>query len=86
MYRPRSRTITVSPTVLASGPKATAAVLAHELTHTAQHAAGEIGKGFTWLQNEREAFQTEALRWWALWGEDIQRVSTQYNIPDPPDK
>lgn len=61
-YRARNNTIAVSRRVLSEDARAIAALLAHELTHAEQSAAGQVGPA-TCVANEVQAYINEAAAW-----------------------
>lgn len=71
VYRPASRMIVVDDRLtsgLEYGPRERAAILAHELQHVADHAAGRLVEtGLGCFANEEDAFRRQAEVWALLW-------------------
>jgi hypothetical protein len=61
------RTIWIDDRMLAYGAREVAAVMAHELQHAADDAAGKLGAGNTCYANEEDAFRREGELWSAMW-------------------
>ena len=78
------RVVGVDPSLLAEDPRAVAAIVAHELTHAAQHSAARRGTGPTdCFEAEADAFERQAIVWLLSWTEgglpertDIERELT----------
>lgn len=83
-YRQTSRTITIDLRLMAYADYERAAVLAHELQHVRDHAAGRLGRGATCLANEEDALRTEGRIWASLWGGRLPspRNSVQVQLND----
>jgi hypothetical protein len=66
-YRPAPRTIRIDDRLLTYGFREVAAILAHELQHAADDAAGKLGTGAICYLNEEDAFRREGELWLASW-------------------
>ena len=78
------RVVGIDPSLLSEESRAIAAILAHELTHAAQHSAARRGAGPTdCFEAEADAFERQALVWLLSWPEgelpertDVERELT----------
>ena len=69
-YYRAHRVVGVDPSLLPEDPRAVAAILAHELTHAAQHAAARRGTSPTdCFEAETDAFERQAVVWLLSWPE-----------------
>ena len=69
-YYRSHRVVGVDPSLLAEDPRAVATILAHELTHAAQHTAARRGAGPTdCFEAEADAFERQAAVWLLSWPE-----------------
>ena len=83
-YYRGQRVVGVDPSLLVEDPHAVAAIVAHELTHAAQHTAARRGAGPTdCFEAEADAFERQAIVWLLSWPEgelpertDIERELT----------
>jgi hypothetical protein len=73
VFRPSTRTIVLDPGLDARSDWERAAVLAHELRHAADAAAGALGPGAACLRNEEESFRAQADVWSTLWPHQLPR-------------
>jgi hypothetical protein len=73
-YHPSTRTIVIDVRMDAYSDWERAAVLAHELRHAADGAAGTLGTGPACLRNEEEAFRAQADVWSTLWRHQLPRA------------
>lgn len=76
IYDPSIRTVTLDTRLDAYSSWVRAAILAHELQHAADHAAGQLPRTRSeCYRNEEAAFRRQAQVWGELW---------QYNLPAEP--